>query len=60
MLHHHFKCFESYLRIFGGSDQKRIQLTLKQNYSFFITYKIPLGIYINKDFSEVVYTIGDH
>ena len=52
--------FESYLRIVARLDEDDIQLTLKQNKSVFVTYKIKPGIYSIKDISEAVYTMGDH
>ena len=35
-------------------------MILKQNFSFFISLEMRLGIYSNKDISEVIYTMGDH
>ena len=53
-----FRDFESYLRVLVDLDKKNIQLILKQNFSHSTTYEILQGIV--KDFSEVVYTMGDH
>ena len=52
--------FENYLRIVVGLDEDNIQLILKEYNSKFFTYEISTGSYSIKDFSEVVYTIGDH
>ena len=41
-------------------NEDEVELILKQCYSFFVTYEIPPGIHTMKDFSEVVYTNGDH
>ena len=51
-----YRVFESYVRIFVCLDDDDFQLVLKQNISFFITYKIPPGIYTIKAITEVVYT----
>ena len=37
-----------------------IQLLLRQYNVNFVTYELCLGIYSIKDFSEAVYTMGDH
>ena len=55
-----FRDFGSFLRIFVGLDEENFQLFLKQCNSYFITSEISPAIYSIKDFSEVVYTLGDH
>ena len=55
-----FRVFGGYLRNLVGLDEKSIQLFLKHNFSYFLTYEIPRGIHLNKDISEIVYTMGDH
>ena len=55
-----FRDFGSYLRLVVGLDVDKILLILKQYKSNFVTYELSLGIYSIKDFSEVVYTMGDH
>ena len=55
-----FRDFERYLRMTIGLDEDDILLILKQYNSDFVTYELSLGIYTTKDFSEVVYTMGDH
>ena len=41
-------------------DEDDIQLILKQYSSIFVTHEVVAGIYSIKDFSEAVYTMGDH
>ena len=55
-----FRDFESHLRFVVGLDEDDIQLFLKQNKSYFITFELSLGNYTIKDNSEVVYIMGDH
>ena len=55
-----FRDFESHLRIIVDLGEEDIQLTLKQNNSYFITYKISPGIYTIKDISEAVCTKSNH
>ena len=55
-----FRDFESFLRIVVGLDETDIHLILKQYISSFVTYELSPGIYSIEDFSEVVYTMGDH
>ena len=54
-----FRDFECYLGIVAGLDEDDFQLILTHYNSNFVTYKFP-GIYSIKDFSEAVYTMGDH
>ena len=51
--------FESYLRIVVGLDEEDFQLFSRNFFSTFIKYEIPHRIYSIKDFSEVVYAMGD-
>ena len=55
-----FRDFESYLRTVVGLDEDDIWLVLNQYNANFVTYEITPGIYTVKDFSEAVYTTGDH
>ena len=55
-----FRDFGSYLRIFVGLDKKNIQLILKQNNSYFLSFELPPGFCSIRDISDVVYTMGDH
>ena len=55
-----FRDFESYFRIIVGLDEFHIQLISKQYNSNFVTYDLSPGLYSYKDFSEAVYTMGDH
>ena len=55
-----FRDFETYLRVVVGLDESDIHINIKQKNSNFITYEIPPGIYPVEDFSEIVYTMGDH
>ena len=55
-----FGDFESYLRIVVGLAEDDIQLILKQYNSKYVTHKITLEVYSNKDISEAVYKMGDH
>ena len=48
------------LRTVIGLDEYDIQLIFKHNNSIFLTYETSLGIYLTKDNSDVVYTLGDH
>ena len=41
-------------------NKENFQVISKLYFSNFITYEIPPGTYSIKDFSEVVYTMGDH
>ena len=52
--------FEIYLRFIVGLDEDDIQLILKQYNSKIVTYELPASIYLNKDTSQFVYTIGRH
>ena len=54
------RVFESHLKIVVGLDEDDFQLISKQNNSSFITYETLPGNFANKDFSEAVYTKGDH
>ena len=49
-----FRDFESNLRMFSPLDENDIQSILKQYNSNFTTYKIPSGVYLFKDLSEVL------
>ena len=55
-----FRDFESYIRIFVGLDEENIQMILKQFSSYFINYEILPGSYTFENFSDAVYTMGDH
>ena len=55
-----FRNLESYLRTVVGLDEDDVQLILKQYKSNFVTYEIVPGVSSTKDFSEAVYTMGDH
>ena len=55
-----FPDFESYLRIVIGLEKDDFQLILKQCKSNSVTHEISPGSYTIKDFSEAVYTMGDH
>ena len=55
-----FPDFGSYLGVVVGLDEDESDVFLKKLLSYFFTYEISRGIYINKDFSEDVYTMGDH
>ena len=55
-----FRDFDSYLINVVGLNEDNLQLVLKQNNPNFVTYQISPGIYTNIDFSDVVYTVGDH
>ena len=55
-----FRDFESYLRIVVGSDEKDIQLILKEYKSHFITYELTPGIYTNQDISDAIQTFSGH
>ena len=52
--------FESNHKLVIGLDEDDIQLFLKQQNSNFLTYEIRPSFNSIKDFSEVVYRIGDH
>ena len=51
-----FRDFKSYLRFVVDLHEDDIQLILKQQIPFFVTYEIPPGNYLNRDISELVYT----
>ena len=55
-----FRDFEKYLRSVVGLNEDNLQLFLKQYNSIFVTYEISPGIYTIIQFSDVVYTMGDH
>ena len=55
-----FRDFESYLRYIVGLYGDDIKLILKQYNSHFFTYELSPGIYTLRDFSQAVYTMGDH
>ena len=55
-----FRDFESYHRIIIILDEDDIQLIWKQYDEKFIIYELSPGIYSIKDFSEALYTMGDH
>ena len=50
----------SHLRILFGSDEHDFQLILKQFKSNFVTYQLSPDVCTINDFSEFVYTRGDH
>ena len=55
-----FRDFEGYLRNVVGLDEDDVQIILKRFISLFVTYEIQPCIYSIKDFSEAVYSMGDH
>ena len=55
-----FRDFESYLRIFVGSEEDDIQLILKQYNEKFVTYELDPGNYTIEDIQKAVYPLDYH
>ena len=54
-----FRDFECCLSFPGGWDKKKFQLIKEQYDSYFVTNDLPPGVCSIKDFSEVVYAMGN-
>ena len=55
-----FEILKVFLKIVVGLDEEDIQLLLKQYNSNSDTYELSPEIYTVRNFSEAIYTMGDH